>query len=107
MTWEQALIAGYTGRIVCPGYRAWIKTLACDNCQINWGCDCSHYNGLKGAGTKAPDLLSVPHCRACHEAYERLDGEYDPQGRPFLSRVAIYLLRAFWEGRLVWTRTQP
>jgi hypothetical protein len=106
MTFEQALRAGMTGRIECRAYLDWLKTLACDTCGAGAPSDPSHFNGFKGMGTKAPDLFSIPQCRSCHELYERGPGAsgYDPKGRRWLERAALYLLRAFYEGRLVWQR---
>lgn len=102
MSWEQALRAGYTGRIELAPYLRWLKTLPCDTCgragTDHNPIDPSHYNGYKGAGTKAPDPMSIPQCRVCHERYERAG---DPQ---FLTRAALYLTRAIWEGRLVWRK---
>jgi hypothetical protein len=104
LTFEQALRLGHTGRILCRPYLDWLKTLPCDTCGAGAPCDPSHFNGLKGAGTKSADLLAIPQCRSCHELYELGPSKsgMDPKGRPFLSRAALYLLQAFFEGRLVW-----
>lgn len=99
MTFEQALRAGYTGRIDHEGYRKWLKTLPCDVCHKAPPSDPSHVNAYKGAGTKSPIFFAIPECRACHEAYED-DGDPDAEAR--LARAALYLLRAIYEGRLVW-----
>lgn len=108
MTFEQALRAGYAGRIELRPYLDWLKTLPCDTCQAAAPSDPSHYNGMKGMGTKSPDLWAIPHCRSCHDRYERGPAEYVPHvaedecGPPFLTRAALYLLQAFAERRLVW-----
>ena len=110
LTFEQALQRGYVGRVECRPYLDWIKTLPCDTCLRAGPSDPSHYNGLKGMGTKSPDLLAIPQCRSCHDEYERLQGEWLPSvltdecGPPFLSRASMYLLQAFIEGRLVWKK---
>ena len=107
MTFEQALVAGYTGRILCRPYLNWLKTLPCWRDNYPPGdpyrpIDPSHLNGLKGMGTKSPDLLALPECRKCHEEYE-LYGGADPELEAERIRAALmYLVRAFWEGRLVW-----
>lgn len=102
MTFEEAVRNGHAGRIVCRGYLDWIKTLPCDTCAAPAPSDPSHMNAYKGTGTKAPDLFVIPQCRRCHDLYERLGagGTYD--NGTFLARCMFYVLRAFWEGRLVW-----
>lgn len=120
MTFEQALRGGHAGRILSQPYLDWLKTLPCDTC--GWGApsDPSHINSFKGMGTKAPDLMAIPQCRNCHELYERGEDPVaqslappltEPPERPlryrrdqFLARCAIYLIRAYWEGRLVWRK---
>lgn len=101
MTFEEALRSGHAGRIECRAYLDWLKTLPCDTCHAGPPSDPSHINSYKGTGTKAPDLFSIPQCRACHEHYER---SAQPTDAMFLQRCAVYLLRAFWEGRLVWKK---
>jgi hypothetical protein len=98
MSFEQALRAGYVGAIKCRPYLDWLKTLPCHNCGAPPPSDPSHLNSLKGMGTKSADLLSLPQCRKCHEAYEHAGGDPDW----WIRQAALYLLRAFWEGRLVW-----
>jgi hypothetical protein len=105
MTFDRALRAGYVGRIECRPYLDWLKTLPCDTCGAPAPSDPSHLNSYKGMGTKAPDLFSIPQCRGCHEEYERDPGwEWHAGDGPgyFLQRCAIYLLQAFFEGRLKW-----
>lgn len=99
MPFEQALRAGYTGRIDHEGYRKWLKTLPCDVCGQRPPSDPSHLNSYKGGGTKSPIFFAIPECRACHEAYEH-DG--DPHTEARLARAALYMLQAIYEGRLVW-----
>jgi len=103
MSFDQALRAGYTGRILCRPYLDWLKTLPCDTCGAGAPSDPSHYRGYKGIGTKAPDLMAIPECRACHNAYHR-KSVHHADHRQFLQRSVIYLVRAFWEGRLVWKK---
>lgn len=113
MTTEQAIRSGMCGRIECAGYTRWLKTLPCDTCGRHGTehnpIDPSHFNGYKGAGTKAPDLMAMPQCRECHERYERLGmaafcrpGEPIPEVDLFLARCMLYIVRAFWEDRLKW-----
>lgn len=76
MTPEQALRAGYLGKLECRQYLDWLKrTFRCDTCDVagtdHNPIDPSHFNGYKGAGTKAPDGMAIPQCRECHELYER------------------------------------
>jgi hypothetical protein len=100
VTFEQALRAGYTGRIECPRYIAWIKTLPCDTCGAPPPSDPSHLdNGFKGTGTKAPDTLTIPQCRQCHETFERNGSKADVI--PRMARAALYLTQAVFEGVLV------
>lgn len=98
LTFEQALRRGYTGPIRMRPYLDWIKTLPCDHCQAT-PVDPSHPNFFKSMRNKAPDLLAIPECRDCHEEYER-NGFPDEERR--LARAALYMLRAIYEGRLVW-----
>ena len=106
LSFEQALVAGYTGKILCRPYLQWLKTKNCWRCGYAPGdpmrpIDPSHYNGIKGMGTKSADLFSVPECRKCHNEYE--DRGADPAGQDERLRAALmHLVQAFWEGRLVW-----
>lgn len=106
MTTEQAIRSGMCGRIECGPYLRWLKTLPCDTCGAGAPSDPSHYNGYKGMGTKAPDLFAIPQCRKCHEAYERREGWLfevrEIAEDLFLARSILYIVRAFWEGHLVW-----
>lgn len=99
----QAVRAGYAGRIELRPYLDWIKTLPCDTCGAPPPCDPSHVNSFKGQGTKSPDPFAIPQCRGCHENYERSAPEADLR----VYRAAFYMLRAIWEGRLVWTNDDP
>lgn len=104
MTFIKALQVGYAGRIECRPYLDWLKTLPCATCGAGAPSDPSHYNGLKGMGTKSADLLAIPQCRKCHEHYE-LSGGYLFEGSfDFLELAALYLLQAYFEGRLVWQK---
>jgi hypothetical protein len=99
MPWEQALRLGYTGRIECAKYIAWVKTLDCDTCGAPGPSDPSHLdNYFKGTGTKGSDLWVIPQCRRCHDLYER--GSTRADAAPRLARCALYLLRAYYEGVL-------
>lgn len=98
ITFEQALRAGYVGRIECRPYLDWLKTLPCDVCGTPAPSDPSHVNAFKGQGTKSPDLWAIPECRTCHEAYERGPGLSEER----IYRAGFYLLQAFVEGRLKW-----
>jgi hypothetical protein len=102
MSFEQALRAGYVGRLEWAAYREWIKTLPCATCSAPSPCDPSHLNGYKGQGTKSPDLFIIPQCRRCHEAYEH-DGRPFATDEEFLARCIVYVAQAFFEGHLRWT----
>lgn len=110
VAWEQALRAGYTGKILLRPYLDWLKTLVCDTCQragTDYNpIDPSHYNGYKGTGTKGPDPLAIPQCRQCHDDYEHNSVAWEIRHGPFMVRCAVYLTRAIWEGRLRWEK-QP
>lgn len=102
MSFQQAVLAGYAGRIESRPYLDWLKDQPCDTCgrvgtEYN-PIDPSHVNAFKGMGTKSPDLFAIPECRQCHENYERGPGYAEDRIR----RAAFYMLRAFWEGRLKW-----
>lgn len=96
ITFEQAVRAGYTGRIESRVYLDWVKSLDCDTCGAPGPSDPSHVNSYKGGGTKSPDLFAIPECRNCHESYERNPPNADERVR----KAAFYMLRAFVEGRL-------
>jgi hypothetical protein len=100
MPFDQALRLGYTGPIRLPGYLDWIRSLPCDACQKPPRSEASHPNFFKSQRHKGPDPLALPECHDDHEAYER-NGFPDEERR--LARAALYLLRAIYEGRLVWT----
>jgi hypothetical protein len=99
MPFDQALRFGYTGEIRMPRYLEWIRTLPCDKCKQQAPSEASHPNFFKSQKRKAPDPLALPSCRFCHEEYER-NGFTDEE--EWMQRAAIYMLRAIWEGRLVW-----
>lgn len=101
VTFEQALRAGYTGRIECPRYIAWIKTLPCDTCGAPGPSDPSHLdNAFKGMGTKSPDTMAIPQCRGCHDAYERGQEDRHVSVHDRMARAALYLTQAIFEGVL-------
>ena len=100
LTFEQAVRFGHTGRIESGPYLAWLRTLPCHTCGRAAPSDPSHVNGFKGQGTKSPDWFAIPECRSCNR-------NYDLQPAMVESRIyaaAFYLLRAIFEGRLIWTR---
>lgn len=104
LSFEQALQFGYVGKIVCRPYLDWLKELPCDTCGAPPPSDPSHINAYKGTSTKAADLLAIPQCRDCHELYEREGDALWKANGSFAARVSLYLLRAYWEGHLVWQR---
>jgi hypothetical protein len=98
ITFEQALRFGYTGRICCDKYIAWLKKKPCDSCGAPAPSDPSHLdNGFKGTGTKSPDLWAIPECRSCHELYERAVNS-KALVQPRMARAALYMLWAWYEG---------
>jgi hypothetical protein len=115
LSFERALALGYTGRIRCEPYLSWLRTLPCDSCGAPPPSEASHINNdHKGHGTKAPDLWAIPECHQCHERYERLLSGFphsiyrEPKAAIYAendrrkARAALYLLQAFFEGRLAW-----
>lgn len=99
MRFETALRLGYTGEIRCAPYLAWIRTLDCHRCFTVAPSQASHTNFFKSQVNKGPDLLALPECPPCHQLYE---DSGDPQEIPRLAQSALNILRAFYEGRLVW-----
>lgn len=93
---------GYAGRIEFPAYLAWLRTLPCDTCGKPAPSEASHVNSVKGMGTKSPDPFSIPECTSCNRNYDRRAPQVDDR----LTRAAWYLLRAIYEGHLIWKR-QP
>lgn len=115
MTFEKALALGYTGRIECKPYLAWLRAMPCDTCGAPPPSEASHLdNENKGHGTKCPDLWAIPECRKCHTLYERLvhvrtsgstagaRSKIRAENERRKARAALYLLQAFVEGRLSW-----
>lgn len=69
MSFRQAMLAGYVGRIESRRYMNWVKTLPC--CSCGAPADDPHHIvdvGFKGMGTKVPDYWAIPVCRHCHDA---------------------------------------
>lgn len=99
MPFAQALRLGYTGRIECEKYLAWIRKLDCDTCGAPGPSDPSHLNSYKSMGSKSAFTFTIPECRRCHEVYER-QGNPDQERR--MARAAIYLTQAIFEEKLVW-----
>lgn len=98
VTFEQAVRAGYTGRIESEKYIAWIRTLDCDTCRAPGPSDPSHLdNGFKGTGTKSPDYWAIPECRRCHEIYEAAVNSKSLV-QPRMARAAIYMLHWIYLG---------
>jgi hypothetical protein len=98
ISFEQAVRAGYTGRILMPGYLEWLRTLPCHTCGAPPRSQPSHINAYKGQGTKSPDPLAIPEDAACNQNYDT-----QPPDIPGREHTALfYLLRAIFEGRLVW-----
>lgn len=102
MTFAQALRRGYTGEIRMPGYLAWLRTLPCHRCLVEKQSQASHPNFYKSQKNKAPDPLALPECPSCHQDYE-VRGSPEEVAR--LTRAALYMLQAIYEGRLVWKST--
>lgn len=102
MSFEQALAAGYAGRIEDRAYMDWVKSLRCCSCYAP--ADDPHHPaglGFKGMGTKVPDYWVIPLCRNCHDAlhhdvagWESVNGTQD-------HHALLTLTQALYEGRLV------
>lgn len=102
MSFEQALAAGYAGRIEDRAYMDWVKSLRCCSCHAP--ADDPHHPaglGFKGMGTKVPDYWVIPLCRNCHDAlhhdvagWEAVNGTQD-------HHALLTLTQALYEGRLV------
>ena len=80
-------------------YLAWVRTLPCYTCEAPPPSDPHHIKGVgkfSGTGLKAPDVLTIPLCRRCHEhihSFPKLWGEQ-------WKMVIDTLLLAFDEGVL-------
>lgn len=99
LTFPMALRRGYAGEIRMAPYLAWLRTLPCHRCSAPAPSEASHPNFYKSQVRKGPDPLALPECRHCHSEYE-LAG--DPKEVARLTRAALYMLQAIYEGRLVW-----
>lgn len=67
MTFEQALRAGYVGRIEDEKYLAFVRKLPC--CCCGKPGEVAHHPiqiGFGGKSTKAPDLWAIPMTAECH-----------------------------------------
>lgn len=101
LTFEQALSAGFLGRIENRAYMDWVKTLPCSGCG-DLSDDPHHIysRGFKGMGTKVPDYLTMPLCRICHDDLHRGVSNWEERHGEQIKHVTMTLLRAIHEGKL-------
>lgn len=103
---RRRLQAGLLGRIENADYLAWVRSLGC----VATGCPADHahhrYGGgfIKGAGTKAPDYFAIPLTAREHEALHADVPRWEDRHGSQWYWIAMTLLRAVVEGRLVWRK---
>jgi len=84
-----------------PKYLEWIKRQPCQGCSRPGPSVPHHLKGdfnQSGAGMKAPDLLSMPLCKMCHDSHHTAPPDWKGRQRDWL----IYtLINALEEGIIV------
>lgn len=101
MSFLDALRSGYLGRIESRQYMDWVKTLPCCGCGAP--ADDPHHitnAGLRGAGTKVPDFLTIPLCRPCHDSLHDEPSTWEVENGPQWQHAAMTMLQAICEGRV-------
>lgn len=101
MSFEQALMSGYVGRIEDRAYMNWVKTLSCCGCRAP--ADDPHHlygGGFKGMGTKVPDYMTIPLCRVCHDELHRDVDAWEQRNGEQMRHIVMTLTQAIHEGRL-------
>lgn len=73
MTFRDALIRGYTGRIESGVYLDFVRSLPCVCCGSTHDIVAHHPIdcGFKGLGSKVPDFWAIPLTPHCHDALHR------------------------------------
>lgn len=81
---------------VCKKYREWVEQQDCCHCLAP-ADDAHHIKGVghfSGVGMKAPDWLTMPLCRVCHNAFHADHSLWSLQWE-YITRT---INRAFEEG---------
>lgn len=83
-------------------YLAWVKTLPCAVCGTSHDIDAHHLKGynLGGASVKGPDLLSIPLCRAHHDAFHRDPNQFETTHGRQADMLVRTLNQAIFQGRV-------
>ncbi|CAB4197129.1 Protein of unknown function DUF968 [uncultured Caudovirales phage] len=105
MSYAQALRSGHLGKIEDRRYLDWVKTLPCCSCHAP--ADDPHHmwsRGYNGHGSRSPDYFAIPLCRACHDGLHRDVNAWESLHGPQIEHVALTLLRAICEEKLVTAR---
>lgn len=99
LTFEQALRAGYLGRVEDEKYLAFVRKLPC--CCCGKPGEIAHHPiqiGFGGKGTKAPDYWAIPLTAECHNvlhlnvgAWEML---YGSQERHAMLTMTRYMMES-------------
>lgn len=99
MTFEQAIRAGYVGRIEDEKYLAFVRKLPC--CCCGKPGEVAHHPiqiGFGGKSTKAPDLWAIPMRSVCHaELHHDVRGWEERHGEQIhhaLMTLTRYMLEA-------------
>lgn len=97
MTFEQALRAGYVGRIEDEKYLAFVRKLPC--CCCGKPGEVAHHPiqiGFGGKSTKAPDYWAIPMTAGCHSllhfdigTWEALNGSQEKHAMLTLTRYML------------------
>jgi hypothetical protein len=89
-------------RVVNDAYLAFIRSLPCAGCGIDWSAD-PHHAGKHGVGQTAGDDTAIPLCRRCHDAVHDAKGKYADQDvrRRWeeLVQVGCQVLWCAWQAR--------
>lgn len=101
LTFEQALRAGYAGRIESRKYLDWVKTLPC--VASGQPADDPHHPvsvGFKGGASKVPDYWCIPLTRQQHDELHHDVEKWEERYGPQMHHALMTLTRAIWEGVL-------
>jgi len=102
MSFRQALRAGYLGKLQDRRYLDWVKGLPC--CACHAPADDPHHlwsRGYNAHGSRSPDYWAIPLCRTCHDALHRDVNGWEERHGAQIEHVALTLLQAVAEGKLV------
>lgn len=97
MTFEQALRAGYVGRIEDEKYLAFVRKLPC--CCCGRPGEVAHHPiqiGFGGKSTKSPDYWAIPMTNECHNRLhfdiDAWEAQHGPQIKHAMLTMTRYLL---------------